>query len=113
VKHKRAAVTIAIAAGLDLIGGLCFAVVEHISAWTGLWWSIVTATTVGYGDVVPKTAVGHVIAVLVMLTVIPLFAATFSLLTSGLTNAEAGSEELHKKLDHIIFHHPDIPPMDS
>jgi len=44
-----------------------------------LWWAIVTATTVGYGDVSPVTAEGRVIAVFLMLTgigVIGIFTAT-------------------------------------
>ncbi|WP_231686768.1 potassium channel family protein [Bacillus sp. JCM 19034] len=32
-----------------------------------LWWSIVTATTVGYGDISPETNIGRVIALILML----------------------------------------------
>ena len=84
--NRRAAIyTIVGAMVFDLIGAVWFAAVEHLSVATGLYWSVTTATTVGYGDVTPHTHVGRVIAVLVMLTVIPLFAATFSLLTTTLT----------------------------
>jgi voltage-gated potassium channel len=37
------------------------------SYWDGLWWAVVTVTTVGYGDRFPTTAVGRVVAVVLML----------------------------------------------
>ncbi|MFI6348722.1 potassium channel family protein [Streptomyces sp. NPDC050560] len=45
-----------------------------------LWWSIETATTVGYGDTYPVTAWGRVIAAFVMLVGI----ATFSIVTAAI-----------------------------
>jgi voltage-gated potassium channel len=111
--HRRALKTIAVAGALDLVGGVCFAWVEHLSVGLGLYWAVATATTVGYGDVAPHTTAGHVITVLVMLTVVPLFAATFSLLTSGLTATHVHSEgeRAVERLDHIIHHVPDIPEL--
>jgi voltage-gated potassium channel len=48
-------------------GGQAFAEVEGVSDGTGLYWALSTMTTVGYGDVVPHTGAGRVIAVVVML----------------------------------------------
>ena len=37
------------------------------SIGTGMWWAVQTVTTVGYGDDVPVTAGGKMVAALVML----------------------------------------------
>lgn len=44
------------------------------NAFEGCYWSLVTMTTVGYGDIVPKTWTGRVIASVLMLFGISLFA---------------------------------------
>lgn len=113
--NRRAALaTICAAVAFDLIGAVWFAAVENISVATGLYWSVTTATTVGYGDITPHTHVGRVIAVLVMLTVIPLFAATFSLLTTSLTAMHASKlhaealAHLHHIKEHLGVDH-DLP----
>lgn len=110
-RHRRALITIGVASALDAAAGAVFAAVEHLSVWVGWYWAVSTATTVGYGDVTPHTLAGHVLAVLAMLTVIPLFAAAFSLITSGLAGAHAHleGERMRARLDHVIKHHPDIP----
>jgi voltage-gated potassium channel len=37
-----------------------------LSFASGIWWSIVTLTTVGYGDISPSTAGGRILAILIM-----------------------------------------------
>jgi voltage-gated potassium channel len=50
-----------------LTGGVAFASVENVSVGNGIYWALTTMTTVGYGDITPKTAEGKAIAIAVML----------------------------------------------
>lgn len=52
-----------------------------ISSWgDAFWWAIVTATTVGYGDVSPETGVARIVAVVLMLVGI----GTIGMLTASI-----------------------------
>jgi len=51
----------------------------------GIWWSAVTLATVGYGDKVPKTAFGRVVATLWMFTTIITISSLTATITSSLT----------------------------
>lgn len=58
--------------GVVLCSATAFCLAEHKPFWDSLWWTMVTATTVGYGDFAPVTVVGR-IAGLVVMHVVPLF----------------------------------------
>ena len=50
-----------------LCSGYLIAIFEpDISFAGGIWWSIVTLTTVGYGDISPSTGEGRILAILIM-----------------------------------------------
>ncbi len=72
----------------------------------GLWWSIVTMTTVGYGDLVPKTTPGRIIGFLTMLSGMALTslvtAAFSSLLVAQQLQAASGHEAITDS-DHTII----------
>lgn len=98
--HKRALRVLALAVIADGVFGLAFSYADHTGIPTGLYFATTTATTVGYGDVLPHGWLPHLLAVLIMITVIPLFASVFSLLTTGWTadHVDTRHEELKARL---------------
>jgi voltage-gated potassium channel len=79
-----------------------------------LWWAVQTVTTVGYGDVVPTSIVGRVVAALVMLTGIGLITVVAGAVASGLAQTVARRrgmdvqerlreeiEAIHRRLDEM------------
>jgi len=61
--------SLALCVAILLLGGVGFWALEpgiH-SLQDGLWLAFTTTATVGYGDTVPKTEAGHLLAVLVVL----------------------------------------------
>jgi len=61
----------------------------------GIYWAIVTLTTVGYGDIVPKTALGQVISSMVMITGYSIIAVPTGIFTAELATAMRGGQ-LHR-----------------
>lgn len=57
-----------------------------------LWWSIVTVTTVGYGDVYPVTFIGRVIAALTAICGVAAVAIPIGIISAGFTES-LGSEK--------------------
>ncbi len=76
---RRRAWLYAVLAGVGTVtAAVLFSLTQRVSLFTGFYWAVVTVTTVGYGDVVPKTAGGRLLAIGTMLVVLPLVGATFA-----------------------------------
>jgi voltage-gated potassium channel len=94
------------------VGVIVFGVVERLvdpktfdNVWLGMWWAIQTVTTVGYGDVVPASTGGKVIASFMMLGGLSLFAVVTGAITSAFV-AEAqgrrtGRDPVIQKLEQV------------
>jgi voltage-gated potassium channel len=61
----------------------------------GIYWAIVTLTTVGYGDIVPKTPLGQILSSLVMITGYSIIAVPTGIFTAELANAMRGGQLQH------------------
>jgi voltage-gated potassium channel Kch len=92
---KSAALVIAsVTTVMTIATGLLMTVIDHDnfpSVGGGLWWAIQTVTTVGYGDAVPGTLIGRLVAALVMLLGIGFITVTTALITSSFV-ARAGPQ---------------------
>ena len=92
---------------LILVGGGCLSILEPRTVrggyGDGIWWAIVTASTVGYGDIAPSTVPGRIIAVLLMLVGIGLMSTLAASITSYFVQQTANTEfkDLTARLDRI------------
>jgi voltage-gated potassium channel len=114
---RGAAIVIASATTTITLGaGIVMTAIDHQnypSIGSGLWWAVQTVTTVGYGDNVPMTLGGRLVAVLVMLVGIGFLTVVTAAITSTFVSrsrreqtpwdAEAATalRQLDSRLDRI------------
>ncbi len=89
-----ATVTIAITVAAGLV--MTWADHRHFpSIGSGLWWAVQTVTTVGYGDHVPETTAGQIVAAVVMLLGIGfLTVITASITGAFVTRTRIGEQDV-------------------
>ncbi len=113
---RAAAIVIATAStATAVVAGILMTVVESEDFPTigsGLWWAAQTVTTVGYGDNVPVTFAGRILAVLVMLLGISFLTVITAAITSAfvsrsslertVSNAEPATAEQFRQIEERL-----------
>ena len=61
---------------------------KFVSIFHSLWWSVITLTTVGYGDIYPVTIGGRFFTILVLMVGIGIVAVPAAIVTSALSQAQ-------------------------
>lgn len=84
--------------------GMLYDHFEGKQFWDSLWWAVVTATTVGYGDLYPKTAGGRLAGMILMLgmvlVIVPLITAQAA--AKLIVDSNAFTNEEQEELKHNI-----------
>jgi voltage-gated potassium channel len=95
---RGAAIVIAIASTTITLGsGVLMTLVDrdsYPSLGSGLWWAVQTVTTVGYGDHVPVSTAGRLLAALVMLFGIGFLTIITAAITSTFVSRSRREREL-------------------
>jgi voltage-gated potassium channel Kch len=91
-----------------------FGIVEHLvepkvfsTVWLGMWWALVTVTTVGYGDVVPVSTAGRIIASFLLLGGLAFLTVIIAMITGGFVaryqreTSAAGEDHISQGMEHI------------
>ena len=67
---------------LIVVSGVLYRIFEKVSVGDAVWWAVVTASTVGYGDISPESWQARIVAAILISTmvllVIPLITAHFA-----------------------------------
>ena len=107
---SASAAIIGATAAIVLLGALVIYVFdrsEFDSYGEALWFTLQTATTVGYGDLAPQEAIGRIVAAAVMLVSVALLTAVTATITSyfiqrsSRVRTEMNHDEVTEALAHI------------
>lgn len=78
-----------------LVGSATISIVENIDIGDAIWWSIVTVTTVGYGEIYPKTTMGRFVASILMILGIGFISSFTSTLSTYFLKKEKNNGNLN------------------
>lgn len=73
------------------------------SVWDGIWWAIATVATIGYGDVVPSSALGRLLGTILVILGVAIFVIiTANILAYTLRKERTKLAREEKKVDELF-----------
>jgi len=99
LKRNRFGQILAVFAFVILGAGGLFSYIEDKGLWDGVWYALVTITTVGYGDVVPVSDYGRIFGVVLILFGV----VFFSLVTANISAFLIGSDQEKVEKDILQY----------
>jgi voltage-gated potassium channel len=114
---RNAASVIVTATVLIVVGGgIAIRAIDHreySSIWEGMWWSLQTVTTVGYGDVTPKDAAGRIVGAVVMLEGIAFLAIITAAITSTFVTRAQREQQPSEQTEETLTQTPVDPQLEQ
>jgi voltage-gated potassium channel len=97
-------------AGATLLGGLSFYLIEVkanpsvSNLFDGVWWALVTITTVGFGDISPATALGRIVGAVLMISGMCTLALFAGIVGSSLVSSMLSIREEQFRMSDYVNH---------
>ena len=101
-----------LACGWLAIGGIDMEADDFSKYLRGLYWCITTLATVGYGDIVPKTNLQTVYAMVVMLLGVGVYGYVIGNVTNLVANIDLAKTHYRENMERLaaFMHYRNIPP---
>ena len=88
--------------GVHVVGTLGYMLIEGWSAWDAFYMTVISVTTVGYGEVHPMSQAGRAFTVVVLLTGVGAFFSAFTLFMSELSEGGFAERRERRRLARMI-----------
>lgn len=90
---------------LILLSSALYSYAENVPFTESFWWALVTATTVGYGDISPASPLGKIAAIILMFLGIGFIGLLTSTITDYFNKQDEPEqdEDLHEKIDQLLI----------
>jgi len=100
---------LALVAAIVVVGSLLFAAIERVPLGQAVYFTFTTLSTVGYGDVVPRTVAGRWVAIALMVggvgTALYTFGWVLSFIVEGRLRGLMGVRKMKKAIERMEQHH--------